>query len=110
MSKKTILIGLVTVAGLAVAAVLTGKNKPPKDDTPLLEGPKSVTREVSDAERRKIAQEWGRKGAAKSAEVRRAKKKQRQTVNELPAQSNLRPDGNGQNVADETPRESPAEA
>lgn len=74
MSKKRILMGLAAVAVLAVAAVLTGKKKPQKDDTPLLEGPKSVTREVSDAERRKIAQEWGRKGAAKSAEVRRAKK------------------------------------
>ncbi len=109
MSKKVILIGLVAVAGLGVAAVLTGrKNAHPVDDA-ALETPKVVTREVSDEERRKIAQEWGRKGAAKSAAVRRAKKKQRQLANELPAQSDLRPDGDGQNVADEAPGASPAE-
>lgn len=106
MSKKGLMIFAVAIAALAPLALLTGRGAREKE-------PEPVTKEVSDEERRKIAAEWGRKGAAKSAEVRRAKKaareKAKEVKNELSAQGYLRPDGDGQNVAVKTPGESPAE-
>lgn len=79
MSKKGLMIFAVAIAALAPLALLTGRGAREKEpEQKALPAPEPVTKEVSDDERRKIAAEWGRKGAAKSAEVRRAKKAARE--------------------------------
>lgn len=75
MHKGLIVLGLGTLALLPVV-LLTRPTA--EKETKALPAPEPVTKEVSDEERRKIAAEWGRKGAAKSAEVRRAKKAARE--------------------------------
>jgi hypothetical protein len=85
MQKKHLLILGVASVALLPLAILTGKKKPQADTPKALPAPE-VTREISEEERKKIAAEWGRKGAEKSAQVRRAKKAARaEAKNELPA-------------------------
>lgn len=81
MNKKLLMIGggVVLLGSMAWFTGKRGGEKAPDD------APQAVTKEVSDEERRKIAAEWGRKGAAKSAEIRRAKKAAREAAKLAPA-------------------------
>lgn len=101
------------VAALAVFSFLfvaLAKRRKKTKAAPAVASGGETEKEVSLQEKEKIRQrmkELGKRGGKKSVEARRRKKG---SSNVIPAQSDLRPDGNGENMADEAAGEVASEA